>query len=1678
MAFNINNSSKFSLDIQPKNITGQTQLTIDSSIIAGAAISSLAKGLIDKLVKNDDELNSESISALENRFISKAFEELYIRGINPLRPEIILASEFVPIATGEVDNNSESPSINLNYGEGSNLKVNQVMRLIDLQRIIRKNILKVAGDFLEEYINVPNDIQQSIILHMHNVLKENIQEFLKIGSDTEALVGFLVELSSKQGLAKNFKIGPFLKKTNIEFSKNKNSLKEKTTQNRSNSTDNTTESIKLPINLIKNLNSSDRSGFLEAIARYVIFDYVMQNTISFVTRIHELKNLLRESISIAHTELPAAEVHDTLDNPSTSENIPMFFIAPSLLTSFINKDERIKSANLLLKSWGMQSSTGPDGFSGSQKHDLSKVINADTQGNNEEVFGSNRHMYANLFSNLLKSMTFVQSLEEEESKAINKNTVAFSNGSKNLAKGIKILKSITPKSMSSSMSGLDWASPGPNKLDGNKINSLLTSVSDDPDTTLTELMSAVCYDQITGVNSIAGADKLISPALFDNFQKLDSIDNILIQFFNRVFFDTGVTSWSQLADNGLDSFNYSDIAKHDSKLGAYLRSRFEPRNDEGTLYIPNEHSYEDNTHREDSFLISPDYFFNKALSSESLKFEELKKEVVKIENEVDAITHDISSMMGLDFDMSGNPEYDINGFSAESNPLQYFNSLCKVLGAEARETSNNLKGGVDLAVPLIEAGSFSDKTFVANVIKASFLNNVSNESNIDLALNLNTYDDGSFIESALKKNLIETVKEEISSFFSAEADYLIEEKVWYKLFSSKLKNLLRGKSESKLRVREEKFPLNKSKTYKAVLANDSDGTADWNNSTEKKGDETVSTWEGKNFGINGRKDQHHPDYEEHRYGTLGSDDHFEKTLNFEDEIDKWKIIVAIATTAVFVIFSGGIGALGFLSSTSGGLAAALTSIGSMFTGFTTAVGSAVTAGGILGSILVYTTVITSVTTLTLWGIDASKRSSKERPRGVGFSKSGYFESVMLRNAILLPPSARPKSVEEAQEEDFIINATKTLFGAAPNENFLLKSKPGNGSVKQWESLAGLVDKLAELGSTIGDFIGLDGSFGIDGENEGTVAEEDIYQPWFYKWNENAGNYGGIFKTNTASRYTLFTLFFSRIMHKSLCVRYVAGDKKLVIKYYPTPWIGMADALEGQSKRSSYQANGEYESLKEIYDVAYDRTKKMMDNVKKTMLYRRAAILKNLAYLKQNITEIKEAVNRSESILNGASSEIPAGEKMALAFLKKTGFVKNGFVFLNDNTAGTLLQNYQKNYILDFRSDENEVANPEGISVYPFFNKESYDIRELKLMAKIYSEKNRGITSSVKDDLGRKTMLHIGIPMGLLSALRNEAYQKTGEIEYYYSDNIAIHITKKNDLNPSLKYQARTYVFNMSKYVASTKSSDSYKDILKPGSLKLANHLESYSDTWSLEDVKNNVEILTANRSSPYYEKGLEGIKLINEEQKDLIYADDIYTAMLENHLYDYYGKLYTEVTTGIDMSETLFPLNRLDVFDGQVDKQSEVEYENLVNELTNRYPASNIIPGVAHEFYRTLKSIRSSLYFSSESRYKSCISTQCFQRIFSIPLSERDFLLKQSDYNLVSSDLYSPQTAPRITLSSESTGVSQNAVINITGQRQNDIFKMSPATTILEYTKILNPKKTDISSFLVEIAILKSSKLD
>jgi len=220
--------------------------------------------------------------------------------------------------------------------------------------------------------------------------------------------------------------------------------------------------------------------------------------------------------------------------------------------------------------------------------------------------------------------------------------------------------------------------------------------------------------------------------------------------------------------------------------------------------------------------------------------------------------------------------------------------------------------------------------------------------------------------------------------------------------------------------------------------------------------------------------------------------------------------------------------------------------------------------------------------------------------------------------------------------------------------------------------------------------------------------------------------------------------------------------------------------------------------------------------------------------------------------------------------------------------------------------------------------------------------------------------------------------------------------------------------------------------------------------------------------------------------KEEIYDDDLYIDILENHIYDYYSKLYVHSTTGIDMNETQFPIDRNLLFNGDVDPASVETYESLVDEVVQRFPSANLDPAEAQKFYRVFKTMRSSLYFSSENRYESTLGTSCFQRIFSIPISERDFLLKNQHYNMSASDIYYPGKTPSLVASCKKTGLADGSIIIQTGvdeaptlssNGESQLGRGTQSTVLSEYSKILNPNKTDVSGFTVEISLLKSSKL-
>ena len=1524
---NKNVHGKVSVIIQPANAAGQLQTSID------LAASQNSKSLFSNLANNDDDnLSDETIAALENKYVSKAFEDLYKRGINPLRAEILLVNELIPIGTGENhEDNPSTASINLNYGAGTNLKVNQVMRLIDLQRIIRKNILKLSGDFLEEFIGLHNGTQKRLITGMQTILKENSDQFVVLGSDTELMITLLLDLGANNETGS----GVF----GVLFR-----------------------------NFIKSASGS-RLMFVRSIARYVILDYVAQNTISFITKIYNLKNSLSEAISISDTSIP----------PSTTDNESQFAYESGFI---INSLSGINSARKLLRLFGMPEYTsdyGPveppgtsqqqqasgQGYSWGKEYMLSDVI--DSNINTGDGFGSNRHMYTHLFANLLKNMSFIQTLDGNQQKDITESKVSFTKGTKNLANGLNILKGFTASSMTSGASELRGPSTSA-RLDGSRIEEMLDSVSNSRDSALTQLVTAVCYDQVVSSNINGGKTKFINPLLgLPLTTTTDSDNSPFIAYFNTVFFNTGVTSWSALSDQNLVDFNYSSFAANSERLGTYLKERFEPKSDDGLVYISSEHSYKDNVHRLDDFVSGPDYYFNKAVASENINFSGMLNDANKILSDVDELVYDIAAMFGLDFDTNGDPVVsNINAYTLDNSPLGYFYRMCDKLGSEARKTAADTQNSADLSVPLMHAGSFDDMTFTADTIKASYFGAYRLNENTLNADNRTFYRrDPTGPAGGVPTTNLEEDGKLATLVVKAEHVYLVEQQVWLKLFKTKLSKILKEGDPSNLITSELEYLANKQINtkdgnvivYKSIIHNgaNKNGIGDFNSS-----ENGIKV----RFGTSGAISGHRADYVVEAITRNKVDNKLDDKLN----------------------------------------------------------------------------------------IKKTEKHSSYHTSGVGFSKDGAFEEFLLSNEALYPKSVSSSWVAKRENSHFPhVNDLspadlKVPFKAEENVNYMIRSIPENVS-GTWPS-----------GKRV-------------------------------DWNDKAGEYGGIFKTSTSSRYTLFTLFFARMYYKSLGMIYEGQEKELHIHYFPSHWAGMADALERKGKDPAYSSNGKYSEGKRNYDHAYQSARSMIRSVVNAMEERRKSILKNLEYLKQNSREIKAAVTAAKRIVNGSSGELSQGEKISLAYLKKIGFMKTGLTFLNENTAGILLKNYQKNYLLDFHSNDTPSSagdveeTKEGVSTYPYFKLEGYDIRELKIMAKLFSENGRALTSNIDDKIGRKNIMHIGIPNGTLRYLQNIAYQKTGELAYYNSSNIVIHITKKNSLDPQIKYQSRSYVFNMSKHIASLKTSTEYTTIQKSGQFSVGNHLKNYNDDWTISDIKSNVEILTTSKTQPIYASGLDGIKIHDGVSSfyETEYDDYVYEEMLENHLYDHYAKLYTNATTGIDMSETMFPLDSNKVFDGKLDPGAAEAYSLLADELIKRYPAANIIPSVSQEFYRMLKTIRSSLYFSSEARFESFVSTQCFDRVFSIPVSERDFGLKLSSYNMAASDVYKDENMPKLTLTSKKM-ISSNSIANVTGEdeetinNQSNLYNHSPAKLVLEYGKGLNNNKVAVSTFVVEIAILKSSK--
>jgi hypothetical protein len=317
-------------------------------------------------------------------------------------------------------------------------------------------------------------------------------------------------------------------------------------------------------------------------------------------------------------------------------------------------------------------------------------------------------------------------------------------------------------------------------------------------------------------------------------------------------------------------------------------------------------------------------------------------------------------------------------------------------------------------------------------------------------------------------------------------------------------------------------------------------------------------------------------------------------------------------------------------------------------------------------------------------------------------------------------------------------------------------------------------------------------------------------------------------------------------------------------------------------------------------------------------------------------------------------------------------------------------------------------------------------------------------------------MHVGLPIGMLNALRQMSFDNSGDEKYLNSTNIAIQVVKSDDLHEEMPYYPRVFVFDMKKHV------------MPKTNFKISNHILNYSDDLDFNSILDSIETYVSDPQNGLVSGGI-GLGGYSDNPLSL--------SMLKNHVFDYYLKLYCRITSGLDFDEETFKINSNNIFTGQTDATMEPFLNDYVESLIQLYPSSNVNNLASASFYRALSISKNYINFSTFRRLESSLSSNCFDRVFSIPISERDFLIPVEDYGVDYNQIFQPiPNAPPADPTRLTTNVKLSTdTLNIANGRTlfNSNLDSGLDEKLDEYLKSLNPDSTHISKYSIQVALLK-----
>jgi len=477
----------------------------------------------------------------------------------------------------------------------------------------------------------------------------------------------------------------------------------------------------------------------------------------------------------------------------------------------------------------------------------------------------------------------------------------------------------------------------------------------------------------------------------------------------------------------------------------------------------------------------------------------------------------------------------------------------------------------------------------------------------------------------------------------------------------------------------------------------------------------------------------------------------------------------------------------------------------------------------------------------------------------------------------------------------------------------------------------------------------------------------------------------------ASHQRLFLLygFIAGIINKSARVyvkSFEGGDRGARIEIWmsKSEIDGIAHAFKaaGSDGRRDLGDNPPSDKI-----IAYQNTRAHLVNflqALKRRISKSAAAVLGPAYHGQQI--YNQYVQSSKFIRQGDGSN---RSKLGVKILKnrKIKAFHNSLDLLTDEGVAQIYKAYTTTLISAGKSSYTQEDVP--------------SLNQIKLMMKILTTSGYGFLSSEKR--GPKNICHIGVTNSMLNTLRYEAFKDFDDRRFLESRKFCVNIFKRNEVDSQILVYPRTYLFDSSLMIID----NNYLG-------ESLNHITNFSDTWTFDQIIDNIEFTQwvrknlgddpfANLTSafePVFKKGSDLTSLVGKD-------------VLINHVFDYAFKVYYRYALGLDLNENSFTLSPIRKNSGEVTggissskEDIQADYNNLLNQTRLLYPAANVDQKLASELFRIVEIIAANPAYCLVDKVKKIIYPKKFDKVLSILVNEKDFVLYSDAYDKDFTDVY------------------------------------------------------------------------